>query len=259
MKFKDKVQRVSKTKVSFIASLSRKKIRERESLFVAEGRKCVFDMLEYFDLKYLIVRDSVEYDAGIMCRCKDIYVANETEMKAMSSLSTPSDIMAVFHIPERNVDEDMVRSGLTLVLDGVQDPGNLGTIVRVADWFGVRQIFASHDTADIFNPKTVQSTMGSLARVNVIYSDLDKVFERFNGIPVYGTLLSGRSIYNGELEDAAFIIMGNEGNGISDSIRKFITSPLLIPSYPPGVPTCESLNVGVATAITLSEFRRRQL
>ena len=145
------------------------------------------------------------------------------------------------------------KSQLALVLDGVQDPGNLGTIIRIADWFGIATIFCSEDTADAWNPKVVQATMGSIARVQIVYCDLQQLLKDTT-LPVYGTLLDGNNIYEQELKPEGYIVMGNEGNGISAPIRQLVTHRLLIPSFRPGA---ESLNVAIATAITCSEFRRR--
>ncbi len=147
---------------------------------------------------------------------------------------------------------------LTLVLDGVQDPGNLGTIIRIADWFGIEDIICSKDTVDVYNPKVVQATMGSIARVRVSYMDLKQLFEVLPPtLPVYGTLLEGNNMYSEQLSHNGIIIMGNEGKGISPQIRQFISKGLRIPNYPEGRDTADSLNVAVATAIICAEFRRR--
>lgn len=156
-----------------------------------------------------------------------------------------------------------LNSQLILALDGVQDPGNLGTIIRTCDWFGIHDILCSRDTADCFNPKVVQATMGALARVRLHYVDLPQMLAQLHqqGIPLYGTLLEGRNMYDANAiadRHKGVIIMGNEGNGISPQVRQLITHPLFIPSYPADMPTSESLNVGIATAIVLSEFRRTQ-
>ncbi len=143
------------------------------------------------------------------------------------------------------------------MLDGVQDPGNLGTIIRTAAWFGIRDIFASEDTADAFQPKAVQAAMGALAKVQVHYGPLTEVLDRYPSSPVYGTVLDGSDLYTTRLGAAGFIVMGNEGKGISDAIQKRLDRRLLIPAYPPGAVPCESLNVAAATAVILSEFRRR--
>ena len=146
---------------------------------------------------------------------------------------------------------------LSLVLDGVQDPGNVGTIVRIADWYGIQNIFCSYDCADMFNPKTVQATMGSIARVKVIYTDIIAFIDKCNNLPVYGTFLRGKNIYKESLSNNGLIVMGSEGKGISSEVEKLVTDRLFIPNFPTDSKSSESLNVAVATAITCSEFRRR--
>ena len=149
-----------------------------------------------------------------------------------------------------------LHSQLALALDSVQDPGNLGTIIRIADWFGISTIYCSEDTADVYNPKVVQATMGSLAHINIVYCDLVELLQHYDG-PIYGTLLDGQDIYQQELSQKGIIVMGNEGNGISQRVRPLITHRLLIPNFNKNSETAESLNVAIATAITCSEFRRR--
>lgn len=144
---------------------------------------------------------------------------------------------------------------LSIALDGIQDPGNLGTIIRIADWFGITTIYCSEDTADCYNPKVVQATMGSLAHIDIVYTDLEALLRQYDG-PIYGTLLDGQNIYQQELSSEGIIVMGNEGNGISPAIRQLVTHKLLIPNYNPSSETAESLNVAIATAITCAEFRR---
>ena len=189
--------------------------------------------------------------------------ASEKEMSQISQLQTPPDVLAVFAVPDEQISVAqclvLAKSELVLVLDEVQDPGNLGTIIRTADWFGVRHIVCSSATADVFNGKVVQATMGSLARVQVHYTDLEPFLRDAvrSSIPVYGTLLDGENIYSRPLSSSGILMMGNEGKGISDSLRRYITDSLLIPSFPTGSPTAESLNVAVATAVVLAEFRRR--
>ena len=151
------------------------------------------------------------------------------------------------------------HTSLAIALDGVQDPGNLGTIIRIADWFGVSQIYCSRDTADVYNPKVIQATMGSIARVEVSYTELNKLIDSLpDEYPLYGTLLDGNNIYEEPLSEGGLIIMGNEGNGISSKIRAKINHRLLIPNYPEGHETADSLNVAIATAIVCNEFRRRK-
>ena len=239
---------VSKANIKLVRSLQQKKFRDERGLFVAEGRKCVEELAKAFEQVMLFVEGEN---------------ATAQEIEQMSSLRTPQGMIGVFR--KRKVG-DSISFGLVVALDGVQDPGNLGTIIRTCDWFGVRRLVCSHDTADCYNPKVVQATMGALARVQVEYVDLVSWLEEIKNLnshpstlPIYGTLLNGRNLY----EDGAIaerqqgvIIMGNEGNGISEAVRRYITHPLLIPPYPAGAETSESLNVAIATAITLAEFRR---
>lgn len=236
-------EHLSKSQIKWVRSLLQKKHRDAEGVFVAEGQKCVNDLLSAFELVLLATPDN----------------ATPTEIEQMSSLRTPQGVIAVFRKPIP--DTQYLLSNLMLALDGVQDPGNLGTIIRTCDWFGVHDILCSRDTADCYNPKVVQATMGALARVRLHYVDLPEVLTelRQQGIPLYGTLLDGRNIYDTNAipnKYTGVIIMGNEGKGISEAVRSLITHPLRIPSYPPDAPTSESLNVGIATAITLAEFRR---
>lgn len=248
--------KISKTKLQSLARLKQKKQRDAEGLFCAEGAKCVVDTLGHFDLYYLVATPRWLSENP---RSKALE-ASPAEMARLSGLSTPADVIAYYRKPEldRAEWESGICSRLTLLLDGVQDPGNLGTIIRVADWFGVRHIAASHDTADLFNAKTVQATMGAISRVSMLYTDLGALVGKYPQLRVFGTLLEGENIYSQPLAANGFIVMGNEGKGISADLRRLVTDPLLIPSYPPGEPTSESLNVSMATGITLSEFRRRQ-
>ena len=284
--------RISKNQIKFIRSLSQKKVRDSEQLFLAEGEKCVRELLQSFE-PFLIASSSPL--SGI-----EALEATETEIQQMSQLRHPQGVVAVFKMPtmvdlnaafkmpeladlnaafkmpelaDLNASFKMLisqeataASGLMLALDGVQDPGNLGTIIRTADWFGIEEIICSQDTVDCWNPKVVQATMGALARVHVHYINLYLFIlnvlqsnQDGNNYPIYGTLLDGKNMYSPDAipsKQRGIIIMGNEGNGISSAIRSLITHPLYIPSFPAERPTSESLNVGIATAIILAEFRR---
>ena len=247
---------VSKSNIKLVRSLQQKKFRDERGLFVAEGRKCVEELSKAFERVMLFVEGEN---------------ATAQEIAQMSSLRTPQGVIGVFRKREVGSQQDpprpsLRREGVIVALDGVQDPGNLGTIIRTCDWFGVRLV-CSLDTADCYNPKVVQATMGALARVQVEYVDLVSWLEEIKNLnsqpstlPIYGTLLNGRNLYeDGAIADRqqGVIIMGNEGNGISEAVRRYITHPLLIPPYPADAETSESLNVAIATAITLAEFRRR--
>ena len=183
------------------------------------------------------------------------------ELARVSLQRAPQGLLAVFEKPQPVAAQSLLPvagRSLCLALDGVQDPGNVGTIVRIADWWGIEHVICSHDTADVFAPKTVQSTMGALGRVGVHYTDLPAWLDELPaGTPVYGTLLDGDNLYDSELTPHGIIVMGNEGNGLSSAVRERVSHRLLIPSFPPDRPTSESLNVAVATAVTCAEFRRR--
>jgi TrmH family RNA methyltransferase len=241
-------EHLSKNQIKWVRSLQQKKQRDAEGVFVAEGHKCVEELRGAFELVLMVTPDN----------------ATEVEIAQMSNLRTPQGVIGVF---KRRGDETKGErkkargEELVVALDGVQDPGNLGTIIRTCDWFGVHDIYCSMDTADCYNPKVVQATMGALARVRVHYINLKEWLEEVQKaeVPVYGTLLEGGNMYEkGAITDKSkgVIIMGNEGNGISPEIRQLITHPIRIPSYPADADTSESLNVGIATAIVLAEFRR---
>jgi len=240
------MEKITKNQVKFVRSLGRKKERDEAHVFLAEGEKCVSELMGHFPL---VLR-------------ADATNATALELEQMSQLRAPQGVIAVFRQP----DDEEVSLGevasreLVLVLDGVQDPGNLGTIIRTADWFGVKHIFCSRETADCWSPKVVQATMGALARVHVHYIELFPHLSHLaSHIPVFGTLLDGRNVYEAGAvpgKGHGVIIMGNEGNGISAELRPLITHPLLIPPYPQGAQTSESLNVSIATAVILAEFRR---
>lgn len=248
---------LSKARQSIYSQLSKRKMRDRHNLFVVEGRKSVEDTIGVFKAEAVITIDCDLVPESWGCS-GILYEVSRPVMEKISSLSTAPDVIAVYRIPEGFYDNvpDPCEGKLYLLLDGIQDPGNLGTIMRTAHWFGIDRIYASRDTVDIFNPKTIQSTMGSLGRVEIIYCDLAELVEKNPDMPVYGTLLDGENIYKATLGEHGFIIMGNEGKGISESLRKRITSPLLIPPYDYSNHS-ESLNVAIATAVTLSQFRSR--
>lgn len=237
---------LTKSQIKWVRSLQLKKNRDAEGVFVAEGEKCVTELRNAFEMVLLATPDN----------------ATAIEIAQMSNLRTPQGMIGVFRKREAtNNGQRAIGNGIVVALDGVQDPGNLGTIIRTCDWFGVHDIYCSKDTADCYNPKVVQATMGALARVRVHYLDLEPWLQEVQaaGLPLYGTLLEGRNMYEaGAIADKGrgVIIMGNEGNGISPMIRELITHPIRIPSYPADAETSESLNVGIATAIVLAEFRR---
>ena len=239
---------LSKNQIKLIKSLESKKFRKREGLFVAEGPKVVGDLLRAGYQPHAIFSTEPRPDAELI---------TDDELHRISFLQHPQEVLAVFHIPTPQESSNFhLPSDICLALDGVQDPGNVGTIIRIADWFGITHIYCSPDTADVYNPKVVQATMGSLAHVQITYCDLVPLL-RDAAVPVYGTLLDGQDIYQQPLSREGVIVMGNEGNGISPEVRQLVSHKILIPNFNKNTETAESLNVAIATAITCSEFRRR--
>jgi TrmH family RNA methyltransferase len=246
---------LSKNTVKYINSLKTNKFRNKYNKFIAEGPKIVGELLRsQFDVEsvyavgqYKSITDKTE-----------ITEISEQELKRISSLKTPNQVLAVVNIPDTKTDSDSLKNELVLVLDDINDPGNLGTIIRSADWFGVRHIVCSNNTVDVYNPKVVQATMGSFIRVKTIYTDLNKFFTNLSFTPpVFGALLKGKNIFKMKLPPEGFIIIGNESKGISGNLKQFITHPVMIPSFAQ-IESAESLNASVATSIILAEFRRQQ-
>uniref|UniRef100_UPI003FF0B8F6 RNA methyltransferase n=1 Tax=Segatella copri TaxID=165179 RepID=UPI003FF0B8F6 len=264
---------ISKNKIKYIRSLELKKNRNKEGKFVAEGFKVVDDLLALQPADLIVATQEWLHGKHFADQTEVIEVTEE-ELKKVSFLQHPQQVLAVFRqdtgcnkqdsnnsqeeAEEKNFGFSKINTQeLSLALDGVQDPGNLGTIIRIADWFGITHIYCSQDTADVYNPKVVQATMGSIARVKVEYGNLLALVESLPAdVPVYGTLLDGDNIYQQQLENRGLIVMGNEGKGISPALAKKVNRRLLIPNFPEGRATADSLNVAIATAITCSEFRR---
>jgi TrmH family RNA methyltransferase len=239
---------LSKNQIKLITSLHQKKQRISHQLFFAEGIKVIQELIESkFDLVHLF---TTQNDFQEVSNDKKVIIT-ESELKKITALATPNTCLAVFKIPN---EKTILETGLILALDSIRDPGNLGTILRLCDWFGIEQIICSKETVDIYNPKVVQATMGSIARVNLSYIDL-KAFINQTQLPVFGTFMDGTTIYKTELPQKGIIIMGNEANGISPEIEKLVQNRLSIPRFGTLQKT-ESLNVATATAIVLSEFRR---
>ena len=247
---------LSKNKIKYIHSLELKKNRIAERAFVAEGNKLVADMLPFFSCKLLVAKPFWMATQGDIS-AEELLVAEEEDIRKASFQKNPQDVLAVFAMPDWQIETASPQQDLVLALDGIQDPGNLGTIIRTCDWFGVHDIVCSKDTADCYNPKVVQATMGALCRVRIHYVDL-KEWLAAQECPIIGTLLEGGNMYESPLPKTGIIVMGNEGNGISQEVRKLITHPVRIPSYPKekASDVIESLNVAIATAIVLAEFRR---
>lgn len=256
---------ISKNKIKYIHSLELKKNRNKEGKFVAEGHKVVDDLLALQPADLIVATEEWLKGKTLPAQTEVIEVTDE-ELRKVSFLQHPQQVLGIFEqagskqkcASETNPLPEIDLKQLNLALDGVQDPGNLGTIIRIADWFGIEHIYCSQDTADVYNPKVVQATMGSIARVKVEYVDLHQLISSLpEGTPVYGTMLDGDNIYEEKLENHGIIVMGNEGKGISKEIAQKVNRRLLIPNYPLGRPTADSLNVAIATAITCAEFRRQ--
>ena len=253
---------ISKNRIKNIRALALKKNRDATFSFVAEGPKVVQDLLRAFPCTYIAALPEWFQENPIPREQNpETESIDAEELQKISFLQHPQDVLAVFKKPQDLTPSAQYASQeLCLALDDIQNPGNLGTIIRLADWFGITHIFCSPSCADAFGNKVVQATMGALARVKIHYIDLAEFFQTLTkDIPVYGTFLNGEDIYRQHLHENGIIVMGNEGNGISPEIEQFITKRLYIPNFPPGRPTSESLNVAVATAITCAEFRRQNL
>lgn len=238
---------VVKSQIKFIKNLQQKKYRLQNRLFVVEGVKTVVELLASSLEPYRIYVTDVSVLEPVS---SEVEIISEAELKKMSGLATPNKVLGVFHFPQAQAVD---YSGWVLALDDVRDPGNLGTIVRLCDWFGVRHLICSPNTVDCYNPKTLQATMGSISRVNIVYRDLPSVIVE-SGLNVYGTFMDGESIYGTSLPNSGILIMGNEANGISATIEKLVDKRISIPQF--GPKTAESLNVATATAILISEIRR---
>lgn len=239
---------VSKSQIKLIRSLHQKKHRHAERLFLAEGAKVVSELLQSdFKLIHLYITEDLFLDIDTNLRS----VISPSELAKISALTTPNNCLAVFEM----ADSGKARlDGLIIALDDVRDPGNLGTIIRLCDWFGITQIICSHETADVYNPKVIQASMGSVARVAVHYGDIAELLQTTK-LPVFGTFMDGENIYRQDLPEQGIVVLGNEANGISTRISDLISHKLAIPRFGE-IQKTESLNVATATAIILSEFRR---
>jgi len=252
-------QMLSSAQIKNIKSLHLRKNRDSSGLFVVEGVKMVSELLKS-DFEIQGIYGTEKWMQGVMlkkgAKSPAVQSISHSELSRISALKTPNEVLAVARIPERALNKSDF-DGLALMLDHIADPGNLGTIIRIADWFGIKTIVCSPDTVELYNPKVVQATMGSLFRVKVIYEELPRVIEKFTqNIPKYGAVLDGKNIYMENLPEKAVIVIGNESHGISATIRSLIDRPVMIPAVKAGA---ESLNASVAAAIILSEFRRKAL
>ncbi|MGD0755691.1 MAG: RNA methyltransferase [Bacteroidales bacterium] len=253
---------LSKTRIKFIKSLQNKKVRDEEKLFVIEGDKLVKEFLAAnIPVKMLLAKpeflNSLQPD--LTKSVNMIEDASYDELKQISTLKTPHNALAVVYMPERKMNISEIINQLCVALNFVQDPGNMGTIIRAAGWFGIKNIVCSPDCVDVYNPKVIQSSMGALMHVNVFYSDLKELFTSAaqNAVPVFGTLLEGDSIYDHKLDNKGIILMGNESKGISNELIPYITERIRIPKFSSAREGIDSLNVGMAASIVFSEFLRK--
>ncbi len=239
---------VSKNQIKLITSLQQKKFRQSLNLFIAEGVKVIDELLESnFELEHLYQTS----DLFIKVNPTKKTIISQSDLKKISSLTTANNCLAIFKIP---VPQNSKDANLIIALDTINDPGNLGTIIRLCDWFGVTQIVCSNECVDVYNPKVVQATMGSIARVNVVYTNLETFLKNSNK-EIFGTFMDGKNVYQEKLPQNGILILGNEANGISLEIEKLVTKKLSIPRFGT-IQKTESLNVATATAIFLSEFKR---
>ncbi|MES2592058.1 MAG: RNA methyltransferase [Bacteroidota bacterium] len=258
---------VTKNQFKFINSLKQKKSREEYNLFIAEGAKIVPELLQSNIKIKQVFATSEFFKKNKLDTSIERFEVKIGELERLSLQMTPNEVLAVCEIPKYEFNRNKLNDKLTLILDDIKDPGNLGTIIRIADWFGIETIICSNETVDAFNPKVVQSTMGSIARIELHYMDLVSLFGELkeissegSSLPIYGALLDGNNIYQSKLSANGCIVIGNESKGISNSILPFITDKINIPSFShfkSGGGEAESLNAAIATSIICSEFRRR--
>ena len=240
---------ITRAEILDIKALATKQGREEQGAFIAEGEKLVGEIRNSSLHIRRILQTKAIFAEGEM--------VSEKEMERISQLKTANSVLAVVELPKSRLTSVKPDKNLVLALDRVQNPGNLGTIIRLADWFGISDIVCSEDSADCFNPKVVQATMGAILRVKVHYTNLAEWLKNQHNTKIYGTFLEGENIYSAELDKSGVIVMGNEGQGISAEVAATVSHKLLIPPYPADRCGSESLNVAVATAVICSEFRRR--
>lgn len=257
------MERISKNRLKQIATLKQKKCRTELNLFLVEGEKIVGELLKSnLNIKAIIATSNWFSENNLKFSSSIEYLeAKEDDLARISSLTTPNKVIAVVEILPANINYSNIQTGITLLLDDIQDPGNLGTIIRLADWFGIKNIVCSENTAELYNPKVIQATMGAFLRVNVFYTDLEHFIKNIpasSKIDVFGTFIKGENIYKTELPEDALVVMGNESKGISKNIERLVTRKITIPSFSANPDKSESLNVAIATGIVCSEFRRRR-
>lgn len=240
---------VTKNQIKLIKSLHQKKYRKEHQLFIAEGIKVIGELVKSsLVLEHIYCSESLDFGVSE----DQITIVSKEDLKKMSALSTTSNCLALFHCAKES---EVDYSDLIVALDDIRDPGNLGTIIRLCDWFGIKHIICTSETVDVYNPKVVQATMGSISRVNLVYGNLPSLIQAGNDIPVYGTFMDGENIYEKTVNNKGIIVMGNEANGISSKIESLVTEKIAIPRYG-NLQQTESLNVAMAASIVLSEFRR---
>ena len=251
---------LSKRVTKVVQNLEKKKFREKYNLYKVEGNKLVQELLQtsYLKVDILIATSAWIEQYSPINGVREIIEVDEKEMCSISNFQSAPEVIALVEIPKIEINEIEIESSLSIILNGIQDPGNFGTIMRVADWFGIKNIFCDTDCASAYNPKAIQSSMGAVFRVKVHYVDLIDLINKYShkNFKRYGTFLNGQSIYRTTLEQQGFIVTGNEGHGISPTLEPLITDRLTIPSFAQNELSTESLNVGVATGIILSEFKR---
>jgi TrmH family RNA methyltransferase len=252
---------LSKNKIKLIQSLNRKKDRDESGLFLVEGNKMVEEALRSeYEIETLVCTALfADQHPEIRSKAKELIEADRDSIQKASLLQNPQEALAIIVQPELNTPELNLNTELCLALDFIQDPGNLGTILRIADWFGINTVICSENTVDVFNPKVVQASMGAIFRIKTWYTDLEKLLTQTkeSQIPVYGTFMDGNNIYTESLTRHGIVVLGNEGNGISESISRLVTQRIAIPTFSTNPNKAESLNVAIAASICCSEFRRR--
>jgi RNA methyltransferase, TrmH family len=253
---------ISRNKLKFIASLQKKKIRDEERLFVIEGDKLVKEFLATgVPVKMVVAKPEFisSLSSSMQGQAADIESVSYEELKQISTLKTPHNALAVIHMPDNEMNTDNIFDHFCTALDFVQDPGNMGTIIRAAGWFGIKNIICSEDCVDIYNPKVIQASMGAILHVNVFYCDLKEFLKQAKekSVCVFGTMLDGKSIYEHKLDNKGVILLGNESKGISAELIPFITEKIKIPKFSKATEGIDSLNVGMAASVVFSEFLRK--
>lgn len=254
---------ISKNTIKLIKSLSIKKFRQKENLFLVEGDKNIQEVLKSdYKIAFLYATSNfISEHKNAIKPAKQITEVEHEEIKKASLLKNPQNCIAICELPKNKIIPTILNSQLSLYLDGIQDPGNFGTIIRICDWFGIEQIFCSPNTADLYNPKVIQASMGSFCRVNIWYTPFENIIQLSNNseAKILGAFLEGENIYTENLPEKSILVVGNEGNGIRNEIVDYIDKKIMIPSFAEKNDGAESLNVGVATGILCAEIKRQQL